>query len=434
MASTLRHGLPRSTTALAAGFLALGLFLMASVVFSVRQQGDDVALRHALEVEVDLGDLQSALLDAEVGQRGYLMTEDKAFLAPYHASSDRLDTLLAKLDLAVRADADQAATNREIRGLVAEKRAEIARTLELHAAGDAPGALALVRSRAGLGLMDRIRTLILRMDEEQDRLVTARQAAMQTIGLATAISTGISLVLMGLVALAALAEVRKRGRLARFLPVEIASRLADGDSGLARGRSGPATIAFIDIRGSTALAETLAPAAVSALLNRFRGAVSAAAARHDGMVDKFIGDGALVVFGALDADAAAPARGLAFASELLARLAPEAGDAHPFRIGIGLHHGEVFCGVVGDADRQEFTVLGDTVNIAARIEEATKHHATELLVSDAVLDAAGVDRGDWCRISCAPLRGRQEATSLWAPASRPDASLRAAHRDAARKC
>ena len=114
--------------------------------------------------------------------------------------------------MAVRGDADQTATYVEIRGLVSDKRAELAWTLQQHDAGNAPGALALVRTKAGLGLMDRIRALILRMDGEQDRLVELRQAAMRRVGVATAISTGMSLVLMALVAIAALAEVRKRGR------------------------------------------------------------------------------------------------------------------------------------------------------------------------------------------------------------------------------
>ena len=406
--------LPRSGFALAAGFLALGLFLMASVLFSVRQQGDDALLRHALEVEVDLGDLMSALLDAEVGQRGYLLTGESGFLAPYRASSERLDRVLARLGAAVRDDAGQAAAFSAIQGLVAGKRAELAATIARHDAGDRAGALALVREGSGRAIMDRIRALVGAMDAEQDRQVDDRQARIRAVGLATSVSTAVSLALMGLVALAALSEVRKRGRLARFLPAEIATRLADGDEGLRAGRSGAATVAFIDIRGSTSLAETLPAAALTVLLTGFRTAVSAAAAGHGGMVDKFIGDGALVVFGALDGDARAPAAALAFADDLLGRLAEADGGGAPIRAGIGIHHGEVFSGIVGTTDRQEFTVLGDTVNVASRIETATKRFATDLLVSDAVLAAAGADRAAWRAVSAEPLRGRREPTRLYA--------------------
>ena len=394
---------------------------MASVLFSVRQQGDDALLRHALEVEVDLGDLMSALLDAEVGQRGYLLTGEAGFLAPYRASSERLDRVLARLGAAVRDDAGQATAFAAIKELVGGKRDELAATIARHDAGDREGALALVRQGSGRAIMDRIRALVGAMDAEQDRQVDERQARIRAVGLATSVSTVVSLALMGLVALAALSEVRKRGRLARFLPAEISTRLADGDEGLRAGRSGPATVAFIDIRGSTSLAETLPAAALTVLLTGFRTAVSEAAARHGGMVDKFIGDGALVVFGALDGDAGAPAAALGFAEDLLGRLAQAEGRGTAIRAGIGIHHGDVFSGIVGATDRQEFTVLGDTVNVASRIETATKRFSTDLLVSDAVLAAAGADPSAWRAVSAEPLRGRQEPTRLYArrPAADP---------------
>lgn len=387
---------------------------MASVLFSVRQQGDDALLRRALEVEVDLGELLGTLLDAEVGQRGYLLAGDAGFLAPYRAASERVDRVMARLGTAIREDASQAAAYTEIQALVAAKRSELATTLARYDAGDREGALALVREGTGVAIMDRIRAIVAAMDAEQDRLVEDRQARNQAVGLATLVTTAVSLALMGLVALAALAEVRKRGRLARFLPAEVSSRLADDDRGLRAGRIGPATVVFIDIRGSTTLAERLPPAALSTLLTRFRGAVSGAARRHGGMVDKFIGDGALVVFGALDGDAGAPAAALAFAEDLRAALARPAAEGPDVRVGIGIHHGEVFCGIVGTEDRQEFTVLGDTVNVASRIEAATKRFATDLLVSDAVLHAAGADRAGWRALAAEPLRGRREPVVLHA--------------------
>lgn len=122
----------------------------------------------------------------------------------------------------------------------------MARTLAFRAEGDMAGAMSLVKGKTGVALMDGIRHLVGQMNAEQDLLVAGRQAAVREIGLVTAISTAVSLVLMGLVALAALNEVRRRTRLAGFMPVEVASRLADGDSGLPRGRTGPATVAFVD--------------------------------------------------------------------------------------------------------------------------------------------------------------------------------------------
>jgi len=267
--------------------------------------------------------------------------------------------------------------------------------------------------------MDRIRRLVSRMDAEQDRLVAVRQRQVLQVGRATSVTAAGSLALMSAVALAALSEVRKRSRLARFLPPEVAERLAAGDPALRTGRTGPATVVFVDVRGSTALAEDLEPAAVSTLLTAFRAAVSTAARRHGGLVDKFLGDGALVVFGALRADDGASSAALAFAEDLLESGIPSPSDA-PLALGVGIHHGEVFCGLVGDADRQEFTVLGDTVNVASRIQAATRDMGTDLLVSEAVLASGRADHAKWRLVGGEPLRGRREHVILYARCRGPD--------------
>ena len=93
------------------------------------------------------------------------------------------------------------------------------------------------------------------------------------------------------------------------------------------------------------------------------------------MIDKFLGDGALILFGvpAESADDARPRPRLrADAARPVERWNAKRGFDPPIRIGIGIHTGEVFCGVVGDEARLEFTVLGETVNITARIEQATE--------------------------------------------------------------
>ncbi len=388
----------------------LGLVLLLAVLFSVRQQRDDAQLRHAFEVESNLGDLLGALLNAEAGQREYLLAGDPVLLEHYRRDSGQLDQMLDRLGIAVRDDADQAATVDEIRRLATQKRAEMAQSLALRDEGNFAGALALIRAKSGAGLMDEIRSRITRMDQEQDRLVSLREASMMQVGLATLVTTAVSLFLMGLVALAALAEVRKGARLARFLPAEVATRLAEGDHSLRVGRTGHATVAFVDIRGSTALTEHLPPVMVTALLTTFRGAVSASASRHGGMVDKFMGDGALVVFGALDGDKNAPRAALAFAEDLLHCLASSGAG---LKVGVGLHHGDVFCGIVGATERQEFTVLGDTVNVASHIEQATKSFAVDLLVSEAVLASAAANFAHWREVSREPLRGQTTGIALY---------------------
>jgi adenylate cyclase len=83
-------------------------------------------------------------------------------------------------------------------------------------------------------------------------------------------------------------------------------------------------------------------------------------------------------------------------------------------VGIGVHVGEVFCGVVGDARRLEFTVMGDPVNVAARLQEATKEHGIPILASDAIVRAAG-EEGLWREVARAPLRGRRGVLGLMVP-------------------
>ena len=84
-------------------------------------------------------------------------------------------------------------------------------------------------------------------------------------------------------------------------------------------------------------------------------------------------------------------------------------DDDPVRIGVGAHWGKLFCGAVGDASRLEFTVLGDTVNVAARLQEATKQSGFPLVVSEALLGAADEDsiaNESWVALPDAAVRGR----------------------------
>ena len=163
--------------------------------------------------------------------------------------------------------------------------------------------------------------------------------------------------------------------LARFLPEEVAPRLAAGDAGLREGRRQTASILFLDLRNSTALAERMDPKRLLIFITSFRRRVIAAARAHGGVVDKFIGDGALIVFGVPEASPDDAARALACARRLEALIAGWNAKRRfdpPLRIGIGVHCGEILYGVVGDASRLELTVLGDAVNVAARLEQATK--------------------------------------------------------------
>jgi adenylate cyclase len=150
------------------------------------------------------------------------------------------------------------------------------------------------------------------------------------------------------------------------------------------------SVLFADIRGSTGIAERTTAAEFSRLVQHFYRAAARAIEDHDGIVDKFLGDGIMALF--------IPA----ISGQLHARSAIEAGvavleavrdrdlDAGGVRVGAGIHTGAAFVGAVGTAEKLSFTALGDTVNVAARLGSAAG--AGELLISDAAWRSSG--RGD----------------------------------------
>ena len=217
----------------------------------------------------------------------------------------------------------------------------------------------------------------------------------------------------------ALDEAEQRGALTRFLPAEIASLITDGafGGGLLPGRRQLAAILFVDIRDSTARAENLDPVDLATFIASFRRCVTRAASEHGGVIDKFIGDGALVVFGLPEPRPDDATRALACARMLLSlidRWNLERQFEPPVRVGIGVHVGDVFFGVVGDESRKELTVLGDTVNVGARLEQATKTSGTPLLASAEVVEAAG-EKSGWTEIRREPLRGRTGLVRVMRP-------------------
>lgn len=154
----------------------------------------------------------------------------------------------------------------------------------------------------------------------------------------------------------------------------------------------PIAVLFADIRGSTGLAERTTAGEFRRLVERFYRRAAKAIDDHDGIVDKFLGDGIMALFIPV------------IAGEMLARRAIEAGEAvlgavdHPelvaggVRVGVGVHSGEAFVGAIGSDDRLDFTALGDTVNVAARLGSLAA--PGELLVSGAAWGAAGREGGE----------------------------------------
>jgi adenylate cyclase len=217
----------------------------------------------------------------------------------------------------------------------------------------------------------------------------------------------------------AVRETTLRVNLTRYLPRELAPILTDqAFASLRQGRRIPVTVLFVDIRASTYFGETMEPAQLAVFITSFRRRVLRAASRHGGVIDKFTGDGALILFGVPGAQDGDAKRALACGRTLLTlieRWNAKRGFNPPVRIGIGIHTGDVFCGVVGDESRLEFTVVGETVNIASRIEQATKAAGCELLASQETVVAAGED-DLWTEVECDPLPGVTRRMVLMRPA------------------
>ena len=169
------------------------------------------------------------------------------------------------------------------------------------------------------------------------------------------------------------------------------------------------TILFADVRGSTTLAEGMAPGAYSALLARFYGTAARVVDRWNGIVDKFVGDAVVALFipGFAGPDHAAGAVGAA--RDLLAESPAE------LPLGVGVHTGVSFVGVVGEGDAIDFTALGDAVNATARLSALAA--PGELLVSAATAEAAELDTSG-CEHRCLELRGRSETLDVWRVGSR----------------
>ncbi len=404
---------------LVVGCALLAVVLGATTWFLARQEAGNAAIRHTLTVDNQVSAVLSRLQDAETGQRGYLLSGEDSYLEPYRVAVAALDHELADLRTTVADNPAQVELAAQLTTLVTDKLAELRATVEQRQRGNVGQALALVHAGTGKAVMDQARTVIAAMRAEEERLLALRQSSLENAGrwLQLGILSGI--VLLILLAVGAVRDTERRAALARFLPEEVAPRLAAGDAGLREGRRQTASILFLDLRDSTALAERMDPKRLLIFITSFRRRVIAAARAHGGVVDKFIGDGALIVFGVPEASSNDAARALACARRLEALM--EGWNAKrrfdpPLRIGIGVHCGEILYGVVGDASRLELTVLGDAVNVAARLEQATKRWSTPILASAAVVAAAG-EAERWCEVSDEPLPGRSERLAILAPVS-----------------
>ena len=212
---------------------------------------------------------------------------------------------------------------------------------------------------------------------------------------------------------------RVRDLLGKVVSPEIASQLLGSDLRLG-GEEREVTILFSDIRDFTALSEKMSPAELLALLNRYLDRMSGIVEKHGGVIDKFIGDAIMALFGAPVASADAADRALAAAREMDAALAELnrelAAEGRPaLAFGIGINTGPVVAGNMGSKTRLNYTVIGDGVNLASRLEGLTKEpaYATRIIISEATLRA--VKHPPPVReLGEVKVKGKQQAVRIYA--------------------
>jgi adenylate cyclase len=214
----------------------------------------------------------------------------------------------------------------------------------------------------------------------------------------------------------ALDRRRFRHSFARYLSRDVMDKvLADAPS--LQGEYREVSILFSDLRGFTTMSERMQPAAIVAHLNEYFDAMTAAIFKHRGMINDFVGDAVMAVFGApvhdpehawnavqsaLDMDRALTALNTRWKAAGLLEL----------RMGIGVHTGRVFAGNIGGRDRIKYTVIGDPVNVASRVEGLNKDLSTTLLVTEETLAAVG----DRIKVrDCGPVavKGRVEKVRVF---------------------
>jgi adenylate cyclase len=173
-------------------------------------------------------------------------------------------------------------------------------------------------------------------------------------------------------------------------------------------------ILVLDIRNFTTFAESTAPDSIVNYLNQLWGKAVRIVNQHHGVVNKFLGDGFMAVFGAPLVMGNHCQNALDAARELVAEIkrATDAGEIPPTRIGIGLHSGEALVGNIGSTERREYTVIGDVVNVAFRIEQLNKELNSSFLVSESVQETVGELEGVESSVSL-PIRGRNAPVRIY---------------------
>ena len=220
---------------------------------------------------------------------------------------------------------------------------------------------------------------------------------------------------------------RERSNLARYFSPKVVDVLAERDQPLGRVRRQAVGVLFADLVGFTTLAESMSPEQVMAMLRGFHGRMEDEVFRHGGCLEKFIGDALLATFGVPDPGPRDATDTLACARGMLAALTAwnrerEKEDQPPLRMGVGLHYGQAVLGDIGSARSMAFATVGDTINVASRLQGLTRDLGATIVASAdfvAALDQEGADPALAAGLAAQGpriLRGRDHAIEVWAGA------------------
>ena len=202
----------------------------------------------------------------------------------------------------------------------------------------------------------------------------------------------------------------------RYVTTQVSQELLSKEITLG-GERRRATLLFSDIRNFTSMSETMTPEEIITFLNDYFSEMVDAVFEQQGVLDKFIGDGMLAVFGTLDPRAAHERRAVLAALRMKARLAKINGERGmhglaPIAIGVGIHTDEVIVGNIGSRKRLEYTVIGDGVNTCSRVEGLNKEFGTTILITDATYETVR-DEFECRAMPEAPLKGKTKAPRVF---------------------
>lgn len=234
----------------------------------------------------------------------------------------------------------------------------------------------------------------------------------------TALISGYAVSMVDRVGVEQFEKQQAKSMLSRYLSSGIVKEMLR-NPGAARlgGQRADVTVLFSDIRGFTSISERLAPEEVVTLLNRYLTVMTEVIFRHWGTIDKFEGDGILAFFGAPQAHADDPLRAVLTALEMgdqLRQLESQWRDrtGTSLEIGVAINTGPVVVGNIGSPKRMEYTVIGDAVNVASRLQDLTKEHHVSILISGSTYARI---KG-MCRlrtIGRVAVRGRRQLVDLY---------------------